>query len=212
MWRRKRIRSPQSRRWDKEAKRSGEGAGDDSQLRSATPALGRIQQFDQRIGPATAAPAASREQGGGFPSPFRTILTPRSPPPTTPDKSVMVGCGHLRRGSWQRPGWKQGPGRGESDWGSAKSTGWRVRSGHPGDLGPRQETLPSKTPGALQRLWRAASPVPAPAAPTVPHLTLPEPLPPPQPKAPQPQQSEPFSTQSLQPLPRASADSAASQA
>lgn len=58
-----------------------------------------------------------------------------------------MGCGHLRRGSWQRPGWKQGPGRGESDWGSAKSTGWRVRSGHPGDLGPRQETLPSKTQG-----------------------------------------------------------------
>lgn len=134
------------------------------------------------------------------------------PPPTTPDKRVLVGCGHLRRGSWQRPGWKQGPGRGESDWGSAKSTGWRVRSGHPGDLGPRQETLPSKTPGALQRLWRAGSPVPAPAAPTVPHLTLPEPLPPPQPKAPQPQKSEPFSTQSPQPLPRASADTAASQA
>lgn len=71
---------------------------------------------------------------------------------------------------------------------------------------------PPKIPGALRRICRAGSQVPAPAAPTAPHLTLPEPLPPPQPKPPQPPRSEPFSTQPPQLLQKASADSAASQA
>ncbi|XP_047632152.1 leucine-rich repeat extensin-like protein 5 [Phacochoerus africanus] len=119
-----------------------------------------------RTGPATATPSlVPREQGGGFPSPFETKLTPRRTPPT-PRQEGPGGCA----GTWQPPGWKQSP-RG-----------------------------------------RVGSPVPAPAASSAPHLTPPEPLPPPQPKPPQPPRSGPFSTQPPQPLRRASADSAASQA
>lgn len=93
----------------------------------------------------------------------------------------------------------------------------RVRDGG-SEAGTRETGGRGKTPshpripGASRCLCKVGSPVPAPAASSAPHLTLPEPLPPPQPKPPQPPRSGPFSTQPPQPLRRASADSAASQA
>lgn len=83
----------------------------------------------------------------------------------------------------------------------APGTGGRGRGpSHPG------------RPRAPRGPCTAGPPAPAPAAPTAPHLTAPEPLPPPQPEPPQQPRCEPFPSRPPQPPPRASADSAASQA
>lgn len=172
-----------------------------------------IQQGNR---PATAVPAPSRGTRGWaslYPLWEKTNSQPPSPFPTRGAWFKGAGPSHLRQGNRPRPGWKQGPEGAESGWGSAKSRdGGRVRGGHPRNWGPGKRPFHPGIPGALSRPCRAEFQAPAP--PHSPFLTS---------------RSlslrlhhnstrrsrhypKHFSAQPPQPRPKASADSAASQA
>lgn len=106
------------------------------------------ERNNSTIGPATEALTLSRRTRGWPPLSLWDKTNSQLPRPSPRQEGPGTGAGplHLRRGSQQRPGWKQGPEGGESDSGSAKSTGWRVRAEHPRKSGPRQRTFPSRDP------------------------------------------------------------------
>lgn len=142
----------------------------------------------------------------------RTNSQPLSPFSTRGAWFKGAGPSHLLQGNRRRPGWKQGPEGAESGWGSAKSTGWRVRGGHPRNRGPGKGPFHPGIPRALRRPCRAEFQVPAP-----PHsllltsrslsLRLHH-----NPSRPSRHCPNHFSAQPPQPRPKASADCAASRA